>query len=186
LSEEALRAFVALELDASARQRLAQWLRERLPPLDGLRLVASDTLHLTLRFLGPSRPQQLQRLQRDLAAAAAVAPPFQARLAGAGLFPERGSPNVLWVGLTTAPELAPLQAACERAARDAGYAPERRPFRPHLTVGRFRERLRERPRLPELQLGETTLERLVLFQSELRRQGARHTPLASFALAGRA
>jgi RNA 2',3'-cyclic 3'-phosphodiesterase len=186
LSEEELRAFVALELDASVRERLAQSLRERLPPLDGLRLVAADNIHLTLRFLGPSRPAQLQRIQDQLAAAAAASPPFLARLLGAGMFPERGSPRVLWVGLMTVPELAPLQAGCERAARDAGYVPERRPFRPHLTVGRFRERLRERPRLPELALGETLLERLVLFRSELQKERARHTPLASFTLAGRA
>ena len=101
------------------------------------------------------------------------------------MFPERGSPNVLWVGLRTEPDVEPLQQACERAARAAGFAAERRPFRPHLTVGRFRERLRERPALPALELGETALERLVLFQSELNPERAHHTPLASFTLSGR-
>jgi 2'-5' RNA ligase len=180
------RTFVALELDAGVRERLARAVALWLPGLAGLRLVAADNIHLTLRFLGPSLPRQLERLKPALAAAAAECPRFHVRLAGAGMFPERGSPNVLWVGLEAQPELAPLQAACERAARDAGFAAERRPFRPHLTVGRFRERLRERPTLPERELGETTLERLVLFQSELRPERARHTALASFVLSGRA
>lgn len=183
-SEPTLRAFVALELESDVRARLAQSLLELGSILGGVRLVPLDSIHLTLRFLGPARPAQLERLKTALAAAAAFCPPLAARIGGAGMFPERGAPRVLWIGLTTAPELRPLQAACERAARAAGFPPEHRPFRPHLTVGRFRGRAPRKP-LPALELGETTLRSLVLFQSELRREGARHTPLATFALAGR-
>ena len=179
-----LRAFVALALDAALRERLAAAVALWQPALPGLRLVAADNIHLTLRFLGPSQPPQLERLEPALATAAARSPKLRARVSGAGMFPERGSPSVLWIGLEAQPDLGPLQAACERAVRDAGFAPERRPFRPHLTVGRWRERLRERPTLPELAIGETTLERLVLFKSELRPDRAHHTPLASFALSG--
>jgi 2'-5' RNA ligase len=185
LSDQGQRAFVALELDHALRERLARAVAEACSGIPGLRLVAADNIHLTLRFLGPSQPHQLQALEPPLAAAARESPPIGARFAGAGMFPERGSPNVLWVGLRTQPDLLPLQQACERAACGAGFAPERRPFRPHLTVGRFRERLRERPKLPPLELGDTTLERLVLFRSELHPERARHTPLASFALGGR-
>lgn len=183
-SEPTLRAFIALELESDVRARLAQSLPELGRVLAGVRLVPADSIHLTLRFLGPSRPAQLERLKTSLAAAAAGCPPLPARVAGAGMFPERGAPRVLWIGLTAAAELLALQAACERAARAAGFAPEHRPFRPHLTVGRFRERVERKP-LPALELGETKLRSLVLFESELRREGARHTPLATFALAGR-
>jgi 2'-5' RNA ligase len=184
LSEQGLRAFVALELDAEMRERLARAAAEL--PLPGLRRVAADNLHLTLRFLGPSQPRQLQVLEPALAASAAACPRLQARIGGAGMFPERGSPHVLWIGVHTQPDLARLQGACERAARDAGFAPERKAFRPHLTLGRFRERLRERPMLPELELGDTTLERLVLFRSELLPERARHTPMLTFTLTGAA
>jgi 2'-5' RNA ligase len=184
LSEQGLRAFVALELDAALRERLARTAAEL--QLHGLRLVAADNIHLTLRFLGPSQARQLQLLEPALAAAAAACPKLQARIGGAGMFPERGSPHVLWIGVHTQPDLLPLQGACERAARDAGFAPERKAFQPHLTLGRFRERPRERPMLPALELGDTTLERLVLFQSELLPERARHTPLLSFPLTGAA
>ena len=185
MSDRDVRAFVALELEPAVRERLARAVAEAAVGIPGLRLVAADNIHLTLRFLGPSQLRQLQSLEPVLETAAREYPPMTARLGGAGVFPERGSPNVLWVGLRTEPDVEPLQQACERAARAAGFAAERRPFRPHVTVGRFRERLRERPALPALELGETALERLVLFQSELHRERAQHTPLASFTLSGR-
>jgi 2'-5' RNA ligase len=169
LSGGPIRAFVALELEQALKDGLAQaalGLRGLLP---GVRWVAPEGIHLTLRFLGPSRPEQLQRLEPALAAAARACPPL--------------APRVLWVGLEAPPALLTLQAACETAARAAGYAPERRPFRAHLTLGRWRERA-ARPLLPALDLGATVLGRLVLFRSELRPQGARYTPLATFALAG--
>jgi 2'-5' RNA ligase len=77
-----------------------------------------------------------------------------------------------------------LQLACERAARAAGFASEERPFRAHLTLGRWRDRA-PRPELPEADLGTTRLDTLVLYQSELRRGGAVYTSLWRFEL-GRA
>ena len=65
----------------------------------------------------------------------------------------------------------------------AGFDPDARPFRAHVTLGRFRERAR-RPHLPEVDLGAALLDRLVLFRSELKPSGAVYTPLASFVLGG--
>jgi 2'-5' RNA ligase len=90
---------------------------------------------------------------------------------------------VLWLAVEPGPQVLRLQAACESAARSAGFAAEARPFRPHLTLGRWRSRVR-RPELPALDLGEASLERLVLFASELDPAGARHTELAAWPLGG--
>jgi 2'-5' RNA ligase len=76
-----------------------------------------------------------------------------------------------------------LQRACERAARAAGFEGEERPFRAHLTLGRWRDRA-PRPDLPPTDLGATRLDSLILFQSDLRPDGAVYTPLARFALQG--
>ncbi len=178
-----IRAFVALELDQELRDRLARTADELRGQAAGVRVVAAQGIHLTLRFLGPSQPAQLERLKPALAAAAGACAPLAVGVRGASMFPDRGAPRVLWLGLEATPALLALQAACEAAARAAGYAAERRPFHAHLTLGRWRERA-PRPVLPELDLGTTVLRRLVLFQSELRPQGARHTPLEVYALAG--
>lgn len=177
-----LRAFVALELPGEARRAAldqVQPLRSRLP---GLRWTAAESLHLTLRFLGDEvRPAEIERLAPALAEAAARCPPGPARLAGLGLFPERGAPRVLWLGLALPEPFFELQAACERAARAAGFEAERRPFAPHLTLGRWRERV-PRPELPPCEAGQTRLERLTLFRSELDPRGARYTALRTFPL----
>ena len=183
-SEDAVRSFVAVELEPALRDRLAE-LQARLQPRAGeLRLVRPEGIHLTLRFLGPAAPTQLATLRGRLATAAAACPPLQTRVAGVGTFPVRGAPRVLWLGIELPEPLRELQRSCERAARAAGFEAEARPFQPHLTLGRWRGPA-ARPQLPEVDLGETRLETLVLFRSELQRDGAVYTPLARFAL-GRA
>jgi 2'-5' RNA ligase len=102
---------------------------------------------------------------------------------GIGFFPTHGPPHVIWAGLALPPEVLQLQAECERAAVAAGFAPEGRAFRPHVTLGRWRDRVR-RPAVPTLDLGATRLGPVILFKSELRPQGALHTPLRTFPLGG--
>jgi 2'-5' RNA ligase len=183
VSADLIRAFVALELPGVVRARLAEVQARLRPRLPGLRWVAADSLHLTLRFLGDATPGELVTLARDVGAAAAACPRAIVRLTGLGVFPERGAPRTLWVGVDLPAAFLELQRACEIAARSAGFEPERRPFTPHLTLGRWRERVPE-PRLDPCELGEAALERLIVFRSELRPDGARHTPLHVFELPG--
>ncbi len=176
-----VRAFVALEIDAALRQGLDELQQRLRPTLGAARLVRAEGIHLTLRFLGTTSPAQVSTLEPSLRAAASTCPTLRARVRGVGTFPERGSPRVLWVGVELPPPASDLQRACEQAARDAGFAPEERPFRAHLTLGRWRERA-ARPELPAVDLGETRLESLVLFRSETRPEGASYTPLQHFPL----
>jgi RNA 2',3'-cyclic 3'-phosphodiesterase len=176
-----VRAFLALPLDAAALDRVAETVGTLKPGIAGIRWVRPEGLHLTLRFLGPSSPGALARMEPALRSAAAACPATVARLSGLGVFPERGSPRVLWLGCALDHEVLVLQEACERAAIDAGFAPEGRAFRAHLTLGRWRDRA-SRPSLPDVDLGETALDRLVLFRSDLRSTGAVYTPLGVFPL----
>ena len=175
------RAFVAIALDALLREAIGELQARLRPRLGGIRLVRPEGIHLTLRFLGDTSPAQLETLRPPLAAAAALCPAAEARVAGLGTFPERGSPRVLWLGLEVPPSLLDLQRACERAAREAGFEREERPFRAHLTLGRWRERA-PIPDLPPADLGATRLDTLVLFRSDLGPGGAVYTPLARFRL----
>jgi 2'-5' RNA ligase len=176
-----LRSFVALELDREVRARVAGLIEQMRPAVPGLRWVNADSLHITVRFLGYAVPNALVRLQGPLAEAARRCPPGQAPVRELGLFPPRGAPRVLWLGIELPPSVGVLQAECERAAVAAGFPPEPRPFRPHLTLGRWSQSAR-RPPLSPVDLGTARLERLVLFRSELRRGGPVYTPLAAFAL----
>lgn len=181
MASQLVRAFVALEIDERTRDGVGQIMTRLRPRLPGLRGVPAEQLHLTLRFLGDSRPQALERIQPLLARAAAACPPRDVAITGLGTFPDRGAPRVLWLGLALPDQILQLQIACEAAAVAVGFSAERRPFRPHLTLGRWRDRA-ARPDLESLSLPPVELRRLILFRSELRPTGAVHTPLAMFAL----
>jgi 2'-5' RNA ligase len=176
-----VRAFVALELEARLREAMGELQAGLRPRCGGIRMTRTEGIHLTLRFLGETSPAQIEMLRPLLAAAAATCPATEAHVGGLGTFPERGSPRVLWLGLDLPESVFDLQRACERAARAAGFEREERPFKAHLTLGRWRDRA-ARPDLPPADLGLTRLETLVLFKSDLRPDGAVYTPLARFAL----
>jgi 2'-5' RNA ligase len=70
-----------------------------------------------------------------------------------------------------------------RLERLGVYRPERRPWLPHVTVARFRERPRLAPSPPEL--GEIGVVRAALYSSSLRPGGALYHALETVALGGR-
>lgn len=181
---KAIRAFVALPLPDAIRAGVADTIRRLKPLLPDARFVREEGVHITLRFLGWTPAETLARLEEPLRAAAADCPPVEIVVRGLGVFAERGSPRVLWMGLDLPSSVRTLQEACERAAVDAGLAPETRAFHPHLTLARWRGRSR-RPALPEVNLGCARVEHLVLYRSELRASGAVHTPLSVIPLGER-
>lgn len=136
-----MRCFLGLALPEEARRTLDAAfapLRARFTGR-GCRWVPPENLHLTLRFLGEC---DRGRLDRVTSAAAAVVQEMAAptlHLAEAGVFPPRGRrPLVLWAGIGgDLDALGRLAAALEEAARGAGFRPERRAFRPHVTVARL-------------------------------------------------
>lgn len=181
-AEKLVRAFVALELDDSTRARLAELVRSLDGVIPGARWVRPEGIHLTLRFLGYARRAVLDSLVPPLRRAAEDCPATTAGVAGLGVFPERGRARVLWIALDAPPIVLRLQQACERAAVAAGFEAETRPFRPHLTLGRWREPA-PRPTLPEADLGRTRLDTLVLYRSQPGPAGSVYTPLETFPLA---
>jgi 2'-5' RNA ligase len=181
-SQDLVRAFLALPIDPAARSRVAQVAEDLRPLVRGLRWISAEGWHLTLRFLGPSTREALNGLSQRLRGAASACPAGEGRLGELGLFPERGSPRMLWLDIELPEPVLALQRACEAAARAAGFAPEERPFKSHLTLGRWRERV-PRPQLPSVGSSLTRLDELILFRSDLRPQGALHTPLEVFPLA---
>jgi 2'-5' RNA ligase len=99
-----------------------------------------EKLHVTLKFLGEVEPARVADLSRAAGRAASVAGPFELAVGGAGAFPPRGAPRVLWLGVTdTTGGLARLQACLEDECAALGFAREKRPFSPHLTIARLRD-----------------------------------------------
>jgi len=177
-----VRAFVALPLPPGHRAALAGYLETcaRLAP--GLRWVPAENLHLTLRFLGATDPERLEALRVELARVRL--PGFELALGGLGAF-GGSSPRVVWLGLAGGEEQARrLAEAVEAACVAAGAAPEERPFRPHLTLARARDRKPEAlPGLPPPPALEPwRADRFALYESRLGGGPARYLELAGYRL----
>ena len=179
------RIFVAAPLTAAARETIAARLSATLAgrPLPG-RVVDPRHWHLTLRFLGDISAAQRRDLCRELRLAALGAA-FPITFTSLGAFPTPERARVLWLGTGAgAAELAALAAGVEGAAREAGFPPEQRPFRAHLTLARLRpdgdvRALVQRAGRLDVQ---STVDQVVVFRSHLGRGGARYEALDVLAL----
>jgi 2'-5' RNA ligase len=137
----ALRLFVALELPRAVRAALAEFCAAAADPAVW-RAIAPESLHVTLAFLGHRPPADVAAIEPVLAVEDGGPAP-RLRLGGGLLLPPR-RPRVLSAALEDPDEtLAALQARLSDGLASAGvYAPEKRPFRAHVTVARLRPRAR--------------------------------------------
>jgi len=189
------RAFIAILLSPEAREAVTDEV-ERLRPLTrAVAWVPRDNLHLTLRFLGEQAEERLADALAAVEEAAAAGEPFTLGLHGLGAFPGLERPRILWVGVVEGALAARrLQARLEAGLAERGFPPEARPWHPHLTVGRvFDDRCWRREvtlRQAVAQAGSRPVARLLitaisLMKSDLERDGARYTALASRPLSTR-
>ncbi len=176
------RCFVAIELDEIARADLGDSM-DRID-IDGLRLGNPQNLHVTLKFLGdvedPALPGVIERLRH----AAAGIGPIELNATGIAYLPDARRARVLSATVDSPPELLQLFHRVEDAMADAGFRREGRPYRPHITIGRFRKPPRRAPAPQTLPFGPTswTAEAITLMQSDLGPGGPTYTPLAEMRL----
>jgi 2'-5' RNA ligase len=176
-SDERLRLFLALRLPDNVLDELERWQRDQLP---GVRLVRREHLHVTLAFLGHRPVGELGSIVGDLRGAAGLA--GEIRLTPTR-YHETRSVGMLVLGDEGGSAAVLADDLQERLERLGVYRRERRPWLPHLTVARWRER---RPRLqPEpLSVGTFVPSDAAAYLSRLHPGGARYEVLESVALGG--
>ena len=137
---ETLRLFIAVDLspeELSPLFHLIQGLRES--DVHGIRLVAAQNIHLTLKFLGDTNREQLPSLIAAIDELGTQVTPFTVRLGAGGGFPNLKHPRVLWVGLGGMNQsVTALARLIEDVCQSIGFQQATQPFSPHLTVARMR------------------------------------------------
>ncbi|MBT4496713.1 MAG: RNA 2',3'-cyclic phosphodiesterase [Gemmatimonadetes bacterium] len=184
-----IRTFIAVELPERVRTALAGSIEEVARRWDEgrVRWVGAENMHLTLRFLGDTDPDLVPALSAGLDRVVGGEKLFELGLGEMGCFPNPRRPRVIWVGLWDEGErLLGLQQEVERLACDHGWEREKRSFRPHLTLGRVRDRTRppDGEWLRDPEEFSFQVEKVLLIQSELRRSGAVYTALHTALLGG--
>jgi 2'-5' RNA ligase len=184
-----MRLFVAIALPEDLRARLSR-IQQGVP---AARWVDPDNLHLTLRFIGEADGSEAQDL--DAALAQVRAARFAVTLAGVGRFGQGRKSRALWVGVEPAPGLDRLRRRVEQAVQAAGFAPERRKFKPHVTLARFKgapggasggdpgQRLHDHlAQHAAFRAGAFEVRAFVLYSSLLTQAGAIYTPESVYPL----
>jgi 2'-5' RNA ligase len=178
-----IRAFVGVRVDSIVIQRVSDVAAELKAHMPGLRWVAAENLHFTLKFLGDTDEARIELVANALDQALHPFPRFTINAKGLGVFPNLKRARVLWVGLE-GNSLEKLASKVVTALEPLGFARETRAFAPHFTIGRWRQFDGSPVKLGEAleqwkgyEFGPFTVEHVTLFQSVLDRHGAVYHPM---------
>jgi 2'-5' RNA ligase len=190
---EQARSFIAIELPEELRLELST-LQARLKSHNQpwVKWVDPHSIHLTLKFLGNIAIDKIDEITRAMGEATEGIPPFHLRVKGLGVFPNLRRVQVAWVGLNgEVDRLSHLQQRIEASLAQLGFARESRPFTPHLTLARIRDRASAEERQAFGQaIASASLEidyafevnAIRLMKSQLTREGAVYSQIGSVGL----
>jgi 2'-5' RNA ligase len=180
-----MRAFIAIELPESIRAALRREQASFRPASPDARWTQPEGIHLTLKFLGEISDRKVREVCESLKNLGQFES-FAVGLKGFGFFPDARRPRVFWAGVEAPASLRRLAEQVEEAMGRIGFAREERPFRPHLTLARFRVP-QPQPALQALltqqgeqELGNFEVSEFFLFESKLSPQGAQYRKVERF------
>ena len=185
-----MRLFIAVNFPDSVRAAIRNAI-ETFPVHDPpWRWAAPATWHVTLKFLGETSPDQLDRVVSGLDAVRARHTAFDVALGKFGAFPNLRAPRVLFYDVERGAEnLQRLAHDVDLALEGAiGLPPETRPFHAHATIARVKEPLpaalaQRLARVPPLTHPVHRVSSFDLMESRLARTGAEYSVVKEFALA---
>ncbi len=181
------RLFIAIDPPAPVREQLTALYG----PVRGIAWTRPEQLHLTLRFLGDVEIALRESMEAALARVAVE--PFVLPIEGLGTFPPRGPARVVWVGVGRGhTRLHQLRQQIDDALLGCGLALDVRFFQPHVTLGRVKDEAAPGAVAGflkthhEFEAAPFRVSSFVLYASELRSNGAVHTPWREFSLSNAA
>jgi 2'-5' RNA ligase len=187
-----IRSFLAFELPLEMKKIVARVSGELRQSTLNARWVKVDNIHLTVVFMGSIETGDIPTIARGVQEVCQTYGPFDMSLRGIGCFPNRRSPRVLWLGLDGDLEsMSDFRDALQEHLTGFGIKEEKRKFKPHLTLARFRKPkkmgLEEDQLLSEyedISSPVCALKELILFKSDLKPTGAVYTKVEAWPLTG--
>lgn len=176
-----LRAFLAVPLTAELEEAIRSLQRGLMMRIRDIRWSRPENLHLTLHFFGAIEQENLEKIKVSMLSVKHCHRPFQVDVIGLGAFPSLRRPRVIWLGLEPRSRLVHLHRDCCRTLHEAGLVSSSRPYSPHLTIGRAKKQVADLTTLGnefgDRMIGHLPIDRLTLYESRLRPDGAEHLPL---------
>lgn len=148
-------------------------------------------MHLTIRFIGETAKEDVEKIIRAMKEAAIACEPFTLSAGGLGVFPGIKKARVIWAGVKGQTDhLEKVQMLLEKHLDQQGIKGPPPPFSPHVTLGRLKKKMAHRALANTIQNFQQTasdpfrINQMVLFKSDLRHSGAVHTPLFEVEFSG--
>jgi 2'-5' RNA ligase len=180
-----VRAFVAVFPPPEVRRKALASAR-RLPSANRVRWARPENVHLTLKFLGDVREEALDGLSAALGETCPGHSPFDATLTELGAFPSARRARILWAGVGAGSDrLRSLAADIDAALAPLGFEREKRPYVPHLTLGRVRGQPASLDLPSSIEALGFWVRHVELMESALTAEGAIYRTVDTFALEDR-
>ncbi len=180
-----MRVFVAIFPPLEVREALLHAAKAA-PVAGNIRWVRQENVHLTLKFLGdvPPEPEALKSIHdalKEVVWGREPLRPLLVRSSGLGAFPSCEKARVLWAGVGEGSSgLSTMAAKVEQALERLGFGRDRRPYKPHATLGRVRGRPARLPAGVRLRVTEFTARGLDLVESIPGPDGVAYETLESY------
>jgi 2'-5' RNA ligase len=179
-----IRTFIALELPPSVISLLTKVQEDLKSTRLRAKWVRPENIHLTLKFLGNINPTDIDKISGAMMDAVDDFGAINLVAEGVGVFPGLKRPRVIWIGLGgQIQSLFAMQRVLEDNLAGLGFKKEKRSFKGHLTLGRFRQTVNPNTirqimrEYANLYSEEFTARRIILFKSDLKPTGAVYSQL---------
>ncbi len=186
-----IRTFIAI----NASQRVTNNVARLIPRLEsaqaGYRWVEDENLVIQLNSVGMVRDTELPELLKLIKETVEPFPRFELSMQGVSGFPSEEEPRVVWIGVDEGIEsLKAIYDTLADALHHWGINRERKPFVPHMTLGRLDRGgrwndplLEKMHRLRSHDSGFCTVSEITVYSSYQDRSGLTYTPMARVQLA---
>ena len=151
-----------------------------------IKFVEPENVHFTLKFLGEITDEKAQDVIKKLKEVCSTFSPFPIHIKGIGAFPSFNYMKVIWIGIESE-EFFTLSTLVDSGMGKLGFRQEKNII-PHLTIGRVKapgNKARFKAQVKALQnidIGEMTVDTVILKKSELTRKGPIYSNIEEISL----
>ena len=185
-----IRSFLAFKLPEEIKNTVIRVSDMAKMTLKNVRWVEVANIHLTMLFMGNIREEYISDIRESIENICFGYSPFDIELKGMGVFPSARTPRVLWLGINgDIGRISFFREMLEKELQPFGINQDKRKFKPHLTLGRFKKSSEKESSLiqlldkyRDLKSPVEKLDELVFFRSDLNHSGAKYTRLSSWHL----
>ena len=180
-----MRAFIAVDVDSRLSYKIQDIQRDLKKTRAPLKMVEPENLHFTFKFFGEVSSSQADQIISVTQQKLENYQSFPLHIKGTGVFPKMEYMRVIWLGIENPQRFSEMQKDLDQEFAKMGFKKERS-YIPHLTIARVKgpqnkEILAEKiQKLESIEIGEMTVEKLVLKKSELTPVGPIYTDVKNF------